>query len=89
MFSDFWVEQGSSTNFPSAQKTYSLFTPFSNTNWHIITEPFNLVSTNYGEGICIQNGKTATSFVAHGYHSSAITNIASASWVAFGQGIVK
>lgn len=73
---------------PSSPATITLPVAFVNTNWVLVTEVFGLVSTNYGEGISVQT-KTATNFIAHGYHSSAITNISNSSWVAFGQGVVK
>lgn len=88
MFSDSWVEQGQSRDMPKSPTTITLPIAFVNTNWILVTEVFGVVDKNFGEGISVQT-KTATNFIAHGYHSSAIINIPNSSWVAFGQGVVK
>lgn len=88
MFSDSWVEQGQSRNMPRSSTTITLPIAFVNTNWILVTEVFGFSGNSFGEGISVQT-KTATNFIAHGYHSSGIINISNSSWVAFGQGVVK
>ena len=74
IWSDGYCEQWGESTFNSGGSTVSLLKTMKSTEY-IVTNMFVSTKTDdYGEGINV-NVRTVSSFTAHGYHSTALTNV--------------
>ena len=74
IWSDGYCEQWGESTFNSGGSTVSLLKTMKSTEY-IITYMFvSTGTTNYGEGINV-SARTVSSFTAHGYHSTALTDV--------------